>query len=379
MPILFFMPWATTRESFCVAGLTFMPYRRGTSPGDQPCITQHQLDAILGNYGERQYGATPERQVANAVLLHWAGSAFGGDATTEEVQSRLSDLEMITVSALSERTFGAHIRYTNSDEVAVIAQGFDPARPSALSTATRRRDGGVGHGFGSGGGIKFQRPLHVAATVILDLDKLLLESLLTLKSSGQLPPHLYDAISVFNRANTDADGISDKVDLVLHRVALETLAQATHRTADLKAKLTNLLGLDAAPVKWWPGDFDRSVWTARWPKSMRPFDAWVEDFCHARNVSAHGTYGASSRAPAVWSERNHLMFASWLFPLLAKKVLAESGAHPLSEEDQDYLRDVEIFLAHDISQWDADHRQKWSEVEEHFTLEKIARALRRGS
>ena len=266
--------------------------------------------------------------------------------------------------------------YTNSDAVGVIAQRFDPDNPSAVSVSSRRRDGGTRHGISGSVPLKFVRPFHVPAHGVLNVDAGLLASLLHSSGNHKLAVHIRDAIAVYNRANSDADGTSDEVDLVLLRVALETLTRSTHFADDLQKRVANLTGMKGRG-SWNSGPFNEKVWKAAWPKSLRPFDAWLADFCSARNASAHGNSShAKSRKSQVWSNRNHLMFASWLVPLLVKKALARSGLYRLTEEDEDFLSGFELFLTEDVSFWDEEHGLKWNELEQSFIERRIDRALR---
>ena len=61
----------------------------------------------------------------------------------------------------------------------------------------------------------------------------------------------------------------------------------------------------------------------------------------------------------------HLLFASWLFPLVVKGVLASAGLYRLTEDDLALRRGFEAFLAHDVlARAEVDKPElRWSKVE----------------
>lgn len=84
-----------------------------------------------------------------------------------------------------------------------------------------------------------------------------------------------------------------------------------------------------------------------WDKHVnRPVDAWVHDFCAARNAAAHGPSGGEKGN--IWPRHNHLIFSAWLLPLIVKKLLAQAAIYKLSAEDKVARAGFEVFLAHDL-------------------------------
>ena len=367
------MPWVHTRDVTDMGKVQLLPYVRGSKPGTVGKVTQAMFDAVLGRYANKAYllsdsMATP---VQSATIVEWKDEEFGVDLSDQKISERMSFVQLLVFCAVSNRTYDAPGRYCNSDGVAVFGQKFDSQRPLALSYGTRRRYGRTNY-MVSDDHVRplFLRPSHVAQPLIVEFDVLLFNALQKV-SDGGISNLLNDAVSLFNRANTDACEIPDSVELVMLRAAYETLLQSSFDTADLKKKLSvHFLGELINPT-WEAGCFIKAVWENRWPgnAAKRPLEMWVEDFCAARNASAHGTTSTSKHKPPVWSIHNHLMFASWLFPFMVKKILEDAGAYQLSDDERESRAQLENFFAYDISKLDENQRLNW-----HFPFEKLADA-----
>lgn len=348
MPILFFMPWVACEEPLNLGVLRLVPYTRGTKPGTHDGWPQATLDAILGSYGEPDVYPKPNapRHIQHATLLTWAESQEDDRLKRAHVASRLVQAQYVTFSALAKRRFGSHFEYCNADGYRPIAQCFDTAAPGNSAITVRRRDGQSLQYIGGATAPRFIRPQHVDGNLRLNIDAALAAALLRVPS-GDLKDRLDAAIDLCVKANTDSSAMSERTELVLMRVAFETLLNATHQTADLRQRLEEHFAQDLPAVPTWhTGALSESVWRARWPKAVkRPLDAWLQDFCAGRNAVAHGP---SHHAPTVWPSHNHLLFASWLFVLMVKKVLAEQDLYVLSKLDQALRRGFEAFFAHDV-------------------------------
>ena len=238
MAMLFFLPWLRLRDDLQIGGIEFRPFVRGESNIFGPNVSAEQVEAVLANYGDRSH--TPgghSEPVSHAVVLHWQGTVFGADLPDEEARSRMELGHLVAAAGLSNRQYGSHFRYTNRDELRLIGQRFSLERPGAISVLSRRRDGTTNHMMGeSKGQPRFIRPPHVSSQGFFNPDIGLLEALL-LSRQHTIWPTIRQAISVFNLANTDAEGMTDDVELVLHRVAFESLLKASHQTHDLKQKV----------------------------------------------------------------------------------------------------------------------------------------------
>lgn len=374
MPTIFFMPWVHTRDVTDMGKVRLLPYVRGSKPGTVGKINQTMFDAVLGRYANKAYlpSDSMATSVQNATIVEWINEEFGIELSDREISERMSFVQLLVFCAVSNRTYDAFGRYCNSDGVAVFGQKFDAQRPLALSYGTRRRDGGTNH-MVSDDHVRplFLRPSHVAEPLIVEFDLSLFIGFQKVSDDG-LKALLYDAVSLFNRANTDASEVPDSVELVMMRAAYETLLKSTHETKDLKQKFVDHFPGELVSTSWDAGSFTKADWENRWSRNatvQTPLQMWVDDFCAARNANAHGTTSTSTHRPLVWSIHNHLMFASWLFPFMVKKVLEDAGAYQLSDDERESRAQLEHFFAYDISERDENRRLHW-----HAPFEKIADA-----
>ena len=354
MSSIFFLPWVRTINPQEFGRIHFLPYGRGSEPGNLGEITQATLDKIIGNYADHaNYPASDLGvSVKQATIVHWIDDDANLNITEEEISRRMLFAEWLTMSALSARRFGSHSHYCNSDGVTLIGQSFEPENAGAVLFSTRRRDGNSNIMLSADRTRPyFLRPIHVASSLVVEFDFQLLAALTQIKDLD-LKNRIFDSVELFNQANTDASEVSQAAEMVMMRAAFETLLDASHKTADLVKEFTNHFSADLSLPVWHGGTFDENTWRTRWTNGSsikRPLDAWVNDFCNARNDSAHGSSSASKYPPSVWSIHNHLMFTSWLFPLMVKGVLAKHGEYVLSDADRDCRADFEKFFSEDIS------------------------------
>jgi hypothetical protein len=381
MPTKFFFPWLSLEQPLDIGPIRLVPYERGIKPVDSSGGTL-QLDAILGNYGDPStsfQGGHPQ-PVGRATLVEWIGDDVELELSDEDIAERLNVGQFVTFSALACRHYANHMSYCNADDLHFVAQRFDPARPGALSMSTRRRDGSTHNFISKQGGVPiFLRPHHAQATRV-ELDILFIEALLKVEEPD-LREKLLSSISVFNRANTDANGFPQASEVTLMRVAFETLLGAGHATKAIHAELAkHFAGELPDPAAWGDGVYSESVWRCTYPDfTKRPLDAWIQDFCAVRNRSSHGKNPKSKHPAPVWSIHNHLLLSSWLFPLMVKKILAENGLYQMSDLDKDRRAGFEEFLAHDVLAEEADGRLYWNLVEDSLRMGELGRALRKAA
>lgn len=355
MSVIFFLPWVLTKDELDIGSVRLLPYCRGKKPGSIGGATQADIDQVLGNYADhgRQPTSSLGTPVANATIVHWVTDGENSTISQVEISKRMKFGQWLILAGLSERRYGSHMRYCNSDGLTLMGQHYANGQAGAVSFDTRRRDGVSKRVLSATYGRPyFLRPINVSDPLVVEFDIPLLKALMNI-NDVDLENRIYDSVVMFNRANTDASEVPDHAEMVMLRAAFETLLEASHVKSDLVEKFSK--HFDSLPnlAVWHNGIFDEKAWRSRWEDTnaiKRPLDAWINDFCNARNSSAHGSASGSKYPPSIWSMRNHLMFASWLFPLMVKGVIAEHGIYTLSDEDKDYRSDFEQFFAEDISQ-----------------------------
>lgn len=365
MPTLFFMPWTNVKAADQVGPISFVRYERGVLPGALGKTTQKSLDAIIGNYADRAFvqDADSTVPVHDALILRWPGDDERESLLTdEEIEERLQQTQLLTFAALSHRQFGTHGNYCNADGLTITAQHFSEDNPAATAITTRRRDGsGLNYMASRTGKPLFLRPMHVPNRYSLDMDYNFAHALLNVQD-GPLRSRLLDSITLFNRANTDANEVPPSAEIVFLRAALETLLGVGHKTSELKVKLVKFMCPHLGPIKWHDVHIPPKKWQDRWNNELRPFSAWVEDFCHWRNEGAHGKRLVKKYPDPVWSLWNHLLFTSWFMSRIVKVLLAEDGQYTLTQDDKDDLVHIELFFTYDIMALDEKEHMYWHEV-----------------
>ncbi|WP_275628567.1 hypothetical protein [Pseudomonas sp. 273] len=348
MSVLFFMPWVTTTLPIQLGRITIHPYIRGEAPGALFGIDQSSIDAVMANYGDQSFQPLPaiSRRIDTASIITWENDTTNLEVGEEEIQARFEETKILIFAAIANRRFCHFTDYCNTDSYQVIAQRFDNTEAGATCITTRRRDGGTQHYIGTSAAPRFIRPFHIGGHIPSNIDQSVANALFNLQT-GNLKSQITAAIDSFLLANTDAPGIKEQSELTLMRVAFETLLNSSHMASDLRERLSRHFQRDLQlPAHWFAGTLNEATWRGRWPQNVsRPLDAWVQDFCAARNAVAHGPRGNGQ--PTVWNAKSHLLFSSWLFPLIVKKLLADEGAYQLSIRDVESRRLFEIFLAHD--------------------------------
>lgn len=151
---------------------------------------------------------------------------------------------------------------------------------------------------------------------------------------------VYEALRVFNLANTDSAAIRQETELVLLNGAFERALDTSGKEADVAARFAAAFkpGKDVAPTSC--QRFTKSIDAQkRFKTSAQLRDVWVRDFFRFRNDLAHGKLDPTY--PALWSLREHLLLASFALPLLLKSLLRDDGKYALTEQDQLHIDSFE--------------------------------------
>lgn len=377
MAVVFFLPWVAATEELRIADMRLIPYERGRLPGELLGIPQAAFDGVLGNYGDRGIGSHPAQPIDEAALIIWDEDTPRLDASDAKIQERLVQGSYLAFSALAQRKFCSTSEYYNADTLQVVAQRFDVGTPARSCMTTRRRDGNTQNMLAGSGGLKFVRPYHVDNRTRISLDAPLLVALLKLPD-GELKERIDEAIVSYLRANTDASSMDERSELILMRVAIDTLLVVPHDKAAFRRAINEHFDeLPNSPI-WYKGNLDESWWCKHWDNNVsRPLDAWVHDFSAARNAAAHSP--GTGHKGSIWSRHNHLIFSAWLLPLIIKKLLVQARLYEFTDEDKVARAGFEVFLAHDLLEFTDEHENKvwWQIAESELFRPLFAEQLRR--
>lgn len=327
MSMLVFFPWLRLKKPVIAGGFTLVPYERGRIPAGPGSVLQNTLDAVTAPYLSQ-----PEQPIQYATLVQVDQEAFTYDLDEDQRGAIFVLSELLAVCGLSCRKYFqiGGLGYWNRDNFRLVVQAFaDPQAGVAMTT--RRRDGST-TGYWSKEYYRVQRPEHVFLNSIVHIDERLLEALLRARDAATWD-RFWEPIVSFNLANTDNMDMAGEVEAVLLSGAFERLLECNRgKEDDLAECFTPALVPtdDLAPSVG--GRLSSPDITNRFKKSTTIRDIWIRDFFRLRGNLAHGK--VASRYRAVWSLRDHLLLASFAFPLLLKSVLAKEHLYTLSEADQ---------------------------------------------
>jgi hypothetical protein len=342
---LAFFPWIALDQPLTIGDLRLLPYHAGGRKNTLPHVTQADLHAIFRSYRNR-----PREPVRQGTIIEVGDWHSGMEMDMGTVERLYRARDALAISALStRRLFQGHNNYVNTDAFTLIVQNFTPGEAHYFAYSTRRRDGATSN-LWSNSEFSFQRPLHVSTGVRPDVDTELALALMAVPKEDPI----VEAVREFNAANTDSDRVPVHVELVMVKTALEWLLGIDERRASLTKALLARFPKSAAATPHGP-------LTARWiqenPTDDRLLAAWALDFCKVRNSAAHGS-GQRGAPRLVWDHDRHLAFASILFTLVVKQVLAERTVYMPTDRDRDEFNHIEDFLA--IDPFGPEIRRGWS-------------------
>ena len=100
---------------------------------------------------------------------------------------------------------------------------------------------------------------------------------------------------------------------------------------------------------------------------------WIRDFYRLRGDLAHGK--VESKYPAIWTLRDHLLHASYVFPLVLKCKLTEGNFYNLTEDDQFHIDIFESLVCEEhFKPQDMELEHPWDKV---FLEARLDRVFRR--
>lgn len=350
--VIAFFPWVAVQEPMHVGPIRLLPYHRRKLPGALPEMTQDDIDGVFAAYSSKP----ASRQKKQATILEVDDWRTGMEANPDTVARFFKARHAIAFSALARRRLFTDVDYCNFHTYTLIAQRFAPGQTDTFAFLTRRRDGGTNQIWGSDE-YAFHLPLHVSGNADLRVDAGLVETLMNLPSSHS---HIFQAIEEFNAANTDSSDVPEHVEVVMMKSAFEWLLRIREDAQSFqKSVAATLSDLPGAPRSTGPME---QPWAQRWNKA-RPIEAWTRDFCAVRAGSAHGLR-RGREGSSVWSATSHLAFGAFLFPLLVKKVMHDSGLITLDDRDRGQLQNIDAYLMHDpFAKRDRREQHPWSRAE----------------
>jgi hypothetical protein len=320
MGTLAFFPWLRLPPQTIRCGeFELIPYARGRYEGRNATT----IDLVTSAYRE-----VPDIPIEEAVLLRLEDSDdLLAHLDEKQIDACFAFSEMVALAGLTKRRFFCQSGgYSNRDNYRLVVQQFDEPG-NGVCQRTRRRDGVASH-FMTAEVHRVPRPRHVPFER-MELDLALLQALVTCRASSNAADFV-DSIITFNLANTDNSMLSPHVELVLSSGALEkVLGCRNGRGDDLARAFTTALAPRSNIAR---ASCPRVQASNRFSKSTTIRDVWIRDLFALRGDLAHGKVGPE--CPSIWTVGDHLLLASFVFPLVIKTQLANASVYAMIEEDQ---------------------------------------------
>lgn len=335
------------------------------------------MDLVLEPYIE-----SGKRPITTATILRIGDGDLIRDLTEEQKRFAFIIAELISMAGLSNRRFfdGLGMTYCSRRNFSLIIQRFqEPGSGTAI--ITRRRDGTTQTQI-SKDAHYIRRPAYLFVPFKIEFDLGLLHALLGAQtlSDEQWSPIL-EAITLFNLANTDSDEIPEFIELVLVSGAFERVLECASSEQALSESVTSLLpsgkAMPLSELKRLGPDDIKS----RFRHSTSIRDVWIRDFFRLRGNLAHGRT-TTAKYPSLWSLKDHLLFASFAFPLLLKCKLAKLAVYSLTERDQVHIDTFESLLCEDhcvpLEDEENPIRPLWNRILEEAMLKRYFDAIDKG-
>jgi hypothetical protein len=286
MSMLLFMPWCPIDQRYEVGDVEIVPFERDAAIDELDADGVRRVNHILGSY--KTIAGNP---VPRAALVRHRNKAVIDDLTNDEIDRAYDLVTLACFSALSARDYFNPIgRYCNSECFSMYVQKFEGAEFTALTT--RRRDGSVLNAWPLDG-IAINVPLHCHPTLEVMIDADLTAAVLA--QSAELNDEEWgqwqNAISCFNRANTDSESFRYQVEWVLLCSAFEHFLSARANAVDVATRFANDL-IPTNEVLVLNARRRSQLWRDQ-NQSVRY--EWMREFYRVRGAFAHGRLTLNSR------------------------------------------------------------------------------------
>lgn len=366
--MLAFLPWVSIKESIVVGEFELIPYLRDLKPAGRGTELQGILDRVLAPY---YFGDQP---IGSATLISIVDTELIRDFAEEERAALFILSELLATSGLAAREYFAYGGYQNRDNFRLVIQAFAAADGGAAITS-RRRDGSSTNYWGDDS-YKVQKPEHIPLGTNR-IDHLLLDALVQARDSEHWE-RIYEALLSFNLSNTDNAEMSEHIEAVLLTGAFERLLDCHHGKEDeLAERFTRVCSPSQNLALQSCSALANSGFQNRFKMASTIREIWIRDFFRLRSNLAHGK--VTSRYTPLWSLRNHLLLASYVFPIALKCELAALSFYTKTETDQEAVDLFEPLTCKDHfkpvsnrhNPWD----HSWNEVKKQVAQSRMRKKL----
>jgi hypothetical protein len=338
--VLSLLPWLKLEVPIKVNEVVFMPY--SIQSGDPEHVFhsfKKEIDRVLSSYRDIR------GRIINECALAYTDKE---DPCSSAVDIRLvsNASHMLTFAALARNKFCVQFgSYANSSYFETVFQEFSK-ESEFIRIMTRRRDGCfylMGHKHGE---VKFSMPLECAKRDTPVFDDVLLISLgCVLEEKEPLARRLMQSIWLYNLACSDSRRISIDREIVLMVSAFEQLFSRCQGADDLACKVDTLLdNYGSTIVGNCPriSDIKLTGGKENLEKQWFIHRKWIQELYKLRNDYTHGDDPV--RRSWGWNNLEHSLMAAFVFPLIAKILLAKQSQYSLVEADHVRLGAIDKLL-----------------------------------
>ena len=356
------LPWLMLEEPLIVDEFELVPVNDLSLPDlNTQAVVSRVLDMHL---------VSKLNRAERATILKYIDRPIEVELSSEETDRLYDFVELLAFSGISKRElFGQGNRYCARDNFRLSILTL-PTLDTGFRHSTRRRDTPPIVGSNSP---TYHKPRHVFLNRVF-LDVPLLESLVHswCDPTPTWWPQVFESIISYNIANTDNSAIPEYFEIISLVSAFQRLLDTGSHQPKLRDAFSHLLTpsieIDMGSClsrRLSESQYKDRVLEGKYGATVR--EVWLHDMCCLRGNVAHGKL--ESPYQPLWSQRNHLLLASYVFPLLLKRFLASHDAYGLSSDDQ---FDIDVFESQAFEEHfdEANKRHPWNEVRRKFYLKQ---------
>lgn len=357
MSYIIILPWLNIREPIEVGPFRYVPVNlqiEAMKDEDREILTQ----------AVEPFRIVRERSLTSFVLVELEGETYLNNYSEDEIEQFKFFNNLLTMSCLSNRMFfQPMIGYINSDTLDYFIRRHSPDR-NFQTVYGRKRDGHI-KSINTERSEIIKRPVHVSSKLPYKPDIMLLNSLITAKDElrNRFWYKVYNSILNFTSGNTDNIKISPTQEIIFLRSSFEQLL--SERTlhsdfTDVIEEFTELILLEEFPEV-----IDRPANLEITPE-MPISEAWIREFIALRDYLAHGN--SLSSFETRWSLHEHLLLASFIYPVILKWFLQEHNQYTLSKRDIarfkafEQLLSVQHFVDYTDQENEEDFEYPWNNI-----------------
>lgn len=329
MNTLSILPWLTIPKDITIGKYQLIQYKKGLLPGGE---LQNIIDRKIDSYWIHK-----TLEIKECTILKKRFCNILKYYSEDDIEEAIRFAELLSFSSLANRSFFTNGKYCNKTDftINIINFGEDSEYVSFLSN---RRDGSTTTGIPNAY-LKIIKPFYTNTDAINCLNKDFVVTLNRLEGNP-IFYELYESILLYNLGNSDSNEIRPQMEVILLCSAFERLLGIeTGRKKDLIEKANDILIKKFSKLTRNSQKVKKR--TDYW-KDKSLFEIWFNDFYDLRNDFAHGKL--KTEKISSWSVKEHLILASYIFPLLFICVLVKEKKYTLNNTDILRLDSIEEIL-----------------------------------